>query len=152
MFALFRNSPALELVRGPLAEPRPGLPRIELAADRFTLAKRRWRGRAADGREFGFDLARPLRHGDIFFQSDEHSYSVVQDAEPVLRISLTARDEAARVAWTIGNLHFPVEVRADCLLVEDDPTLRSVLEREGVAFATTRVIFQPLGGAMGHHH
>ena len=152
MFPLFRNSAELEVIRGPLDRPQSGLPGIELSADRFTLAKRRWRGRAANGREFGFELDRPLRHGDIFLQTVSHSYLVAQAVEPVLRVLLTDPPQAARIAWQVGNMHLPVEVRGDCLYVEDNPILRSLLDREGIAFTAVSAVFQPLGGASGHRH
>ena len=152
MFALFRHADSLELICGRLASPLTDLPAIELIADRFTLAKRRWRGAAADGHEFGFDLERPLRHQDIFFQTDTHRYVIVQAPEDVLRIAFTDPAQAARAAWQVGNMHFPVAVREDCLFVEDDPILRQLLEREGIAFTTAHAVFQPLGGAAGHRH
>ena len=152
MFALFRQSDSLELIRGPLARPWSELPAVALVADRFTLAKRRWRGAAADGHEFGFDLERPLRHNDIFFQTNTHRYVIVQAPEDVLRIAFTDPAQAARAAWSVGNMHFAVAVREDCLFVEDDPILRQLLERGGIAFTAAHAIFQPLGGASGHRH
>lgn len=152
MFTLFRNNAELEVIRGPLDAPKSGLPRIELPADRFTLAKRRWRGRAADGREFGFELDRPLRHGDIVLQSASHSYVVAQTEEPVLRVVLTDPPQAARTAWQVGNMHLPVEVRGDFLFVEDNPILRNLLERESIAFTAVSTVFQPFGGVAGHWH
>lgn len=150
MLAVFRSSTSLEIIRGPLREAAAARPAVALTAARFTLAKRRWRGTAADGREFGFDLERPLRHGDIFFQTESQSYVIAQSAEPVLRIELRSPAEAAATAWQIGNMHFPVEVRDDALLIEDDPVLRQMLERGGIAFTTAQAVFQPLGG--GHRH
>lgn len=153
MFVLFKSVPSpLELVRGPLERPTPGLPLIELSADRLTLAKRRWRGRAADGREFGFDLEHPLQHGDLFFETSTHCYAIVQTAEPVLRVSCSSPDQAARIAWQIGNLHFQLMLGGDFLLVEDDIALRQMLERDHVDFSATSAVFQPLAGAAGHHH
>ena len=40
------------------------LPQIAIAVDRHKLARRRWRGLAQDGQDFGFDLIEPLQHGD----------------------------------------------------------------------------------------
>ena len=152
MFALFGPSTELEVVRGPVAEPLTGLSIIALAADRYTLAKRRWRGKAADGREFGFDLEHPLRHGDIIFQKEGKSYVMAQTAEPVLRIALTDTAQAARVSWQIGNMHFPVEVRDNALFVEDHPILRQTLERGGIVCIHARTIFQPAAAGAGHRH
>lgn len=153
MFALFKTgSPPLEIVRGTLKTRPARLPFVTLSADRWTLAKRRWRGRATDGREFGFDLEQPLRHGDVFFRTDTHGYSIDQVPEPVLRLDLGSPDAAARLAWQVGNLHFPVMLHLGCLLVEDDPALRHLFERNQTPFTAMTAIFEPLAGAPGHHH
>jgi urease accessory protein len=152
MFTLFRNSASLDIIRAPLVEVPAALALIPLAIDRFTLAKRRWRGKAADGREFGFDLERPLRHSDAFFATETNIYRIDQAPEPLLKIALGTAAHSAAAAWQIGNMHFPVQTAADHLLVEDDPILRQVLEREAIAFEPVTGIFQPLGGAAGHRH
>lgn len=152
MFTLFRNSASLEIIRAPLADVSSALAVVALPIDRFTLAKRRWRGKAADGREFGFDLERPLRHGDAFFANETHVYRIEQAQEALLKIPLGTPTQSAAAAWQIGNMHFPVQVTADHLLAEDDPILRQVLEREGFAYEPVTGIFQPLGGGAGHRH
>jgi urease accessory protein len=152
MFTLFRNSVSLDIIRAPLADVSSALALVALPIDRFTLAKRRWRGKAADGHEFGFDLERPLRHGDAFFATESHVYRIEQAPEPLLKIALGTAPQSAAAAWQIGNMHFPVQVAVDHLLVEDDPILRQVLEREAIAFEPVTGIFQPLGGAAGHRH
>ena len=150
MFGLLKK-PELEVIHSAIAAPNRELPVISLPAERHTLAKRRWRGTADDGREFGFDLEQPLRHGDVFFQGAAHQYVLAQIPENVLRVPLASPAEAARLAWQVGNLHFRVMIDGGCLLVEDDPALRQMLEREGFAFTPARSIFQPLTGSHGHH-
>jgi urease accessory protein len=142
----------MDLIREPIAFVHSNLTRVELVVDRHTLAKRRWRGTAADGREFGFDLQRPLQHGESFFQTDSSHYAVAQEPEPLLAISLLDPEQAARVAWQIGNLHFPLALRHDLILVEEDVALRQMFEREQIVFRSVREIFQPLIAAAGHHH
>jgi urease accessory protein UreE len=56
------------------------------------------------------------------------------------------------VAWQVGNLHFPIALRAGTILVEDDAAVRQMFERERIHFQSVREVFQPLGGAAGHHH
>ena len=46
----------MQLIHDHLHRWNDSLPRIPLAVDRLTLTKRRWRGTATDGCEFGFDL------------------------------------------------------------------------------------------------
>ena len=152
MFTLFHSPTVLELIRGPVAHPAAGLSPLELVIDRYGLAKRRWRGRASDGREFGFDLRLPLRHGDVFHESSTHCYVVAQTPEAVLRIEMISLTRAARVAWNIGNLHFPVMISHGYLLAEDDPAVRQMLEREDILFVTATVVFEPQAGLAGHHH
>ena len=47
----------MQIINHPLRGIGDGLKTIPLRVDRVTLAKRRWRGSAEDGCEFGFDLA-----------------------------------------------------------------------------------------------
>ncbi len=127
------------------------LPSVAVRADRRTLAKTRWRAQAEDGTEFGFDLARPLRHGAAVFQNGRTRYVIEQRAEPLLRVTVSDPTTAARLGWMIGNLHFPAQVRDGGIFVEADPAVRQMLEREDIAFEETEGIFQPLH-AGGHHH
>ena len=62
---------------------------VFLTPDRATLAKRRWRGVAQDGREFGFDLDHALSDGSVFFREPGKSYVISQAPEAVLEIDVT---------------------------------------------------------------
>jgi len=126
--------------------------RLVLRADRVTLAKRRWRGVAEDGREFGFDLAAPLSHDGCFFVDGEVRYVIEQQPEAVLEIPIATSEESARIAWNIGNLHFGIQVLPASLRVVDDPAIAQMLTREGVAFQRHTEVFLPLSSGGGHHH
>jgi len=151
MFGLLKK-PDLEVIRSAKLEQKLDLPIIKLNVERYTLAKRRWRGTAENGHEFGFDLEQPLRHGDVFFQGAAHQYVIAQAPENVLRVVLENPTQAARLAWQVGNLHFRVMIEDGFLLVEDDPALRQMLEREGCSFTTAHCIFQPIRGGHSHTH
>lgn len=131
--------------------PRPSLPIVALCADRLTLSKRRWRSVAEDGVEFGFDLAAPLAHGDVFYASDAALYAIEQLPEPVLEIALIPKPAAvARLGWTIGNLHFPIQVTEDVVRVPDDSALRALFERQGIPFTLAEQVFIPFAKAHCH--
>ena len=49
---------------------------VSLKVERRVLAKRRWRGEAEDGTEFGFDLALPLKHGICFHRVENKNYLI----------------------------------------------------------------------------
>ena len=131
--------------------PSPQLPGIMLRADRLTLAKRRWRALAENGVEFGFDLAAPLAHGDAFYATESALYSIEQKPESVLEIALIPKPAAvARLGWTIGNLHFPIQVTEEAVRVPDDSALRALFERQGIPFAVAERVFIPFAKAHSH--
>jgi urease accessory protein len=134
--------------------PAEGEEIVAITADRMTLAKRRWRGVAADNREFGFDLGKAISHGDVVFREASRCYVVSQAPEPVLEVALEGSPARnASIAWQIGNLHFPIEITESVIRVPDDTAIRRMLEREGIAYSTAQKVFQPMpAAAHGHHH
>ncbi len=115
------------------------------------LAKRRWRGTAGDGREFGFDLDRPLGQGDCFYVDEHARYVLEQTAEQVLEIVITEPESAARIAWTLGNLHMAVQILPKAVRVVDDPAVRNALVTGGIAFQEKRDVLLPLSISVHHH-
>ncbi len=144
----------MQLIRDHLHDWDRALPRVPLTVERLTLPKRRWRGTAADGAEFGFDLEHPLADGDVFFQSVAAVYQLRQRPEPVLEIALGADPAAAaQLGWRLGNLHFPLAVAGDDLaLAVDDPAVRGMLARERIPFTPAERVFRPISGGHGHAH
>lgn len=132
------------LIHASLPQPDIRLPVVPVRADRLTLAKRLWRGRAEDGTEFGFELAQPLKPDVCVWQSDRARYVVVQEPEPVLAIALEFPPcAAAGIGWAIGNLHLELMSEPDRLLAIDDPAVRQLLERIQVPFVPTTAVFRP---------
>ena len=141
----------MELITSALAPmPGPSSAAVDIPVDRHTLAKRRWRAVAVDGREFGFDLEHALGHGDAVFSAGSSVYRIAQQAEPVLEIRLPEPPNAARLGWLLGNLHFRIAVADGVVRAPDDPAVRQLLEREHIHFHVVETIFLPLGG--GHSH
>jgi len=140
----------MDLIRAPLSHRDQGVLEVFLPVDRLTLAKRRWRGAAEDGREFGFDLAEPLNDAVPFFYNDGTTYLIAQQPEPVIEISLSSPSESARRGWLIGNLHFSLEISGDSIHVATDSALRQMLIRENIPFTEVSRVFHPFGH--GHVH
>jgi len=126
--------------------------RIPLRVERRVLAKRRWRGQADDGTDFGFDLESPLRDGICFHAEEDKKYIINQKPEAVLRVQYASKEEAASLAWQIGNLHFPAQFSDSYLLVEGDYAVRLMLERNQIPFEESNEVFQPLVVASSHQH
>ena len=127
---------------------------IEVSVDRSTLSKRRWRGAAEDGREFGFDLDHALSPGEVIFRDGSKCYVVSQNAEAVIEVLLEkGAEHAATLAWKIGNLHFPIEILDGRIRIADDPAIRQTLDREGISHSMVQAVFYPLTASVhGHHH
>jgi urease accessory protein len=129
-----RPPPPLTVQLIPAILPDASLASIALRVDRHTLAKRLWRGTAEDGREFGFELAAPLKHGDTSSRPTAR-YVVHQYEEPVVEISLDIPPSAAAgIGWAVGNLHLELSSGAHRLLAPDEPAVRQLLDRLKVPF------------------
>lgn len=141
----------MHLIHSMLAE-KSDLPvdrRVPLHAERRQFLKRRWRGTAADGTEFGFDLESRLVDGGVIFHGSGRDYVVHQLPERVYEIGLTSPDFAALVAWKVGNLHLPAQILESSIRVLHDESMAQLLQREGWAFTEPEVLFTPMK-AMAH--
>jgi len=140
----------MEIIHAPLSQPGRAVLEVFLPVDRHTLAKRRWRGAAEDGREFGFDLAEPLHDAVPFFHTAGATYIIAQQPEPVIEIPLTNPADSARLGWLIGNLHFSIEIGGDDVRVAGDSALRQMLTRERIPHSEVSRVFHP--ARHGHVH
>lgn len=141
----------MQLISGPVISPDASLPEIILTVDRLTLAKRIWRGVAEDGAEFGFELTQRLQPGDTFWQTSLARYVVRQQPEAVLEVSLEmAPSAAAGIGWAVGNLHLELQSEPTRLLAPDEPAVRQLFTRLGVAFNPTTAVFRPGRFARGN--
>ena len=124
---------------------------ILLSVDRHTLARKRWRGVASDGSEFGFDLENSLKHGAAFLIKEGKCYVIIQTEEPCFLIELNTPKLSAWLGWMVGNLHFKAEFTEQGMLVQHDLAVRQMLERESIAFTLVSRVFQPCAQG-GHDH
>ena len=126
---------------------------VSIEVDRHSLQKCRWRRAAEDGVEFAFSLDEPLRNGDVVLETDTKRYQVSQFPEPVFSIPLPSNpDDSAQLGWSLGNLHQPVEIREDCLLVAADPGIQRVLDDLSLTYEEQFEIFAPPPHSAAHSH
>ncbi len=142
----------MELITNHLAPGETTKRTIPLKTDRRTLAKRRWRAKADDGTEFGFDLPHPLKNRTPFFETGETRYEIEQTPENVLCIPFADRKQAAYYGWMVGNLHFSADFQEDAVIAEDDPAVRQMLERNHIDYTEIEAVFEPVIVSHGHHH
>ncbi len=126
------------------ASDRPAGEQVRLRVERRMFLKRRWRGVAEDGVEFGFDLAGRLHSGAVIHRTDAADYVILQEPEAVYEIRYASPAQAALIGWKIGNLHFPVEIGDGWLRVTCDLAVTQLCEREGWPLREAEVVFNPL--------
>ncbi len=127
--------------------PKSELPadrQVILHAERRQFLKRRWRGVAEDGTEFGFDLEERLTDGCVVLRGGGKDYIVCQTPEIVYRIPFESHAQAALVAWKTGNLHMPAQITGDAILVLHDDAMAQLIRREGWSFTEPEVLFTPM--------
>lgn len=121
----------------------------------MTAEERRWgrrRATTASGREIVLALptGTTVSPGAIIAVEADW-YLVVEAAdEPVLAVRPRDRETAIRVAFEVGNLHFPLALDGETLLVPDDPAMVQLVTRLGVEWERRHSVFAPL--AKGHIH
>lgn len=123
----------------------------------LTWEERRWTRKrvvTAGGREVGLALPTGslLKPGDIVAVEADWYLEIEGRPEPVLAVTPRSRDEAIRIAFDVGNRHFPLAMAGDDLLVPDDTAMEQLLTRLGVAWQRRAAVFAPLGGAYPQEH
>lgn len=141
----------MHLIQHLLAESStlPPESQVTLSAERRQFLKRRWRGIAEDGTEFGFDLETRLTDGGVIFHQAGNDYIVRQLREVVYEIQLETPAQAALVAWKVGNLHLPAQILDGSIRILHDEAMTQLLEREAWSYSEPEVLFTPMK-AMAH--
>jgi len=147
------------LVIDRLLEPAPPGKLDGKEADKVVLTweQRRWtRGRLTTTRGREIALALPtgtvLQTGVVLCIEPEWYASVEAAREPTLAIFAPNQTVALRVAFEVGNRHFPLAIERDVLLVPDDPAMVQLMDRLGVAWERRNAVFVPIGSAHRHEH
>jgi urease accessory protein len=134
----------LLVVQAPVLTPQTDLAVVMIRADRHDIARRRWRAKAEDGQEFGFDLAKPLRHGQTVYETTTQRYVLQQHAEATLVIALNLIPATAvGLGWAFGNLHLEASSESTVMVVADTPAARQLLAKLEMSFTEEVRIFRP---------
>jgi len=121
----------------------------------LTWEQRRWmRGRftTESGREIGLALptGTHVEPGQVMWIGSDWYLTMGAAREPVLAIVAGDWQNAVRIAFEVGNLHFPIGVDADRLLVPDDSAMIQLLNRIGARWEKCSAVFQPIGKGSPH--
>jgi urease accessory protein len=122
---------------------------------RLAWEERRWTRKrvvTTGGREVALALptGSVLKPGEII--ALERDWYLVVEARPerVIAVSPRNTDEAIRIAFDVGNRHFPLAVDGGLLLVPDDTAMEQLLSRLGAAWERREAVFDPIGANHAH--
>jgi urease accessory protein len=119
----------------------------------LTWEERRWTRKrvvTSGGREIALALPTGslLRPGEVIAVEDNWYLTVEGRPEPVLAVFPGSAREAIRVAFDVGNRHFPLALDGEALLVPDDSAMEQLLTRLSVRWERRQAVFDPIG----QHH
>lgn len=124
------------------------------AIDRLVLTyderhRRRLRYVAQGGTTFLLDLPRAavLRAGDGLRLEDGRIISVDASAERLVEITAADAGTLIRLAWHIGNRHFPAQLEPHRILVPEDSVIVKMLTGLGATVSLVLEPFTPEPGA-----
>lgn len=127
--------------------------------DKLVLAweQRRWaRGRftTAKGRKIGIALPTGaiLAPGAILWIGSDWYLKMEAATEPVIEIFPADYEHAVQIAFEVGNLHFPLALRENNLLVPDDKAMIRLMERLGATCERKQAVFDPIGNTQLQPH
>ena len=123
----------------------------------LTWEQRRWvRGRftTAKGRKIGLALptGTTLAPDAILWVGQDWYLRVEAAAESVLEIFPSDYAEAVKIAFEVGNRHFPLAMQGGKLLVPDDKAMVRLMDRLGAPWERRQAVFDPIGNTQGHQH
>ncbi len=116
--------------------------------------RRRIRMTSHAGREFLLDLpkATVLCDGQALVLDDGTPIRIRAEAEAVADIRAADSVQLTRIAWHLGNRHWPTQILGDCLRIRYDHVLVDMVVGLGGDVSRLDAPFQPEGGAYGYEH
>ena len=123
----------------------------------LTWEQRRWvRGRFTTdkGRKIGLALptGTTLAPDAILWVEQDWYLRVEAATESVLEILPADCAEAVKIAFEVGNRHFPLAMQGNKLLVPDDKAMVRLMDRLGAPYEKRQAVFNPIGITQGHQH
>jgi urease accessory protein len=117
--------------------------------------RRRWiRGKftTAKGREVALALptGTPLVPGTIILVEKDWFLRIEAVPEPLIAVTPENSQDAIRLAFEIGNRHFPLALEGATLLVPDDPAMAQLFDRLNARWHRRQAVFSPLGIGLIH--
>jgi urease accessory protein len=123
----------------------------------LTWEQRRWvRGRFTTdkGRKIGLALptGTTLPPDAILWVEQDWYLRVEAATESVLEIVPSDYEAAVKIAFEVGNRHFPLAMQGNKFLVPDDKAMIRLMDRLGAPWERRQAVFNPIGNTESHQH
>jgi urease accessory protein len=123
----------------------------------LTWEQRRWvRGRftTEKGRKIGLALptGTTLPPNAILWIEPDWYLRIEAATESVLEILPSDQEEAIKIAFEVGNRHFPLAAEGNTLQVPDDKAMIRLMDRLGAKWTRRQTVFNPIGNTGNHQH
>jgi len=109
-----------------------------------------------DGQGKKIGLALPtgttLAPNAILWVEQDWYLRVEAATESVLEILPSDYEEAVKIAFEVGNRHFPLALQGNKLLVPDDKAMVRLMDRLGAPWERRQTVFNPIGNTEAHPH
>jgi urease accessory protein len=131
-----------------------GIPADIVTLDAEGRLRRRVAMKGQSGLSFLLDLAQTTNLRDNDGLRLEDGRVVLVRAAPELLAELSAADQTslARIAFQLGNRHFPAQFLDDRIRIRRDHVIEPLMLKLGARVEHIEAPFEPEGGAYGHHH
>jgi urease accessory protein len=90
-----------------------------------------------------------MAHGDGLLLEDGRWLRVRAAPEALVEIRAEDATQLARIAWHIGNRHFPAQILDGAIRIRPDHVMEAMILGQGGALTRLEAPFQPEGGAYG---
>ncbi len=123
----------------------------------LTWEQRRWvRGRFTTDKGRTIGLALPtgttLPPNAILWIEPDWYLRIEAATESVLEILPSDQEEAIKIAFEVGNRHFPLAIQGNVLQVPDDKAMIRLMDRLGAKWTRRQTVFNPIGNTESHQH
>ncbi|MGD0906842.1 MAG: hypothetical protein ABSA96_04630 [Candidatus Acidiferrales bacterium] len=119
--------------------------------------QRRWvRGRftTAKGRKIGIALptGTTLAPDSVLWIGPDWYLKIEAATESVLEITPGEYEHAVKIAFEVGNRHFPLAIQQGKIVVPDDKAMVRLMDRLNASWERRQMIFDPIGSTQQHQH
>jgi len=136
----------------PMSSPKPPSDTVKLTFEARCKSRLLLRLDSGDTAALVVERGRLLRGGDRVRTEDGRDIEIIAVEEALLEAVSDDPVALAKAAYHLGNRHVAVQVMPGRLRFLNDHVLGEMVKGLGLQVVPVLAVFEPEGGAYGHHH